>query len=121
MSEIVDRIRAEIVPDTRIPKPETDNPFRVKGWGMRRGEPALIYYIPNYGNPSKPHEKGITVSEWKQAYDQLMKTGELEHSWFRSSMRACHMEGSCNFTTIGGIFQLLGVAERSGRGIYRKT
>lgn len=119
MSKIIDRIEAEIVPGTAIPKPETDGEYLVKGWGRRRGERALVYTIPNHGNPSYPHEKGIAVSEWDHAFDRLMSTGELRHSWFKVTMPACNTEGSCNFTTIGGIFTLLGLAVREERGAYR--
>ena len=62
-----------------IPKPETDCVYRVKGWGTRRGERALIYFIPNHANPRHPHEKGVTESEWEQAYDRLVSEGELRH------------------------------------------
>ena len=33
----------------------------------------------------------------------------------------CRKEGGCNFTTIGGVFELLGVAVFSHRGCYRKS
>ena len=29
--------------------------------------------------------------------------------------------GPCNFTTIGSVFALLGIAVRHGRGVYRKA
>ena len=35
-------------------------------------------------------------------------------------MTECSKTDPCNFTTIGGIFVLLGLAARDGRGIYRK-
>ena len=120
MSEIISSIEAEILPGAVIPKPLTDAEHRVTGWGIRRGERALIYSIPNHKNPSRPHAKGVTVSDWEQAYGQLMSTGKLEYSWFMSAMPECFKIGACNFTTIGGIFVLLRIAERSARGIYRK-
>ena len=121
MCGIIDRLEAEIAPGRRIPRPETDREYRVKGWGTRRGERALIYFIPNGKDGSKPHQKGVTVSEWKEAYERLVSKGELCHSWFKSALPACHREGSCNFTTIGGVFELLGLAERAGRGAYREV
>ena len=33
----------------------------MKGWGIRRSEPALVYYIPNHSNPHRPHQKGYTT------------------------------------------------------------
>jgi hypothetical protein len=105
---------------TVIPKPEARSNFTVKGWGKRRGEPALIYNIPNNKNPKRHNEKGITESEWRRAYIQLMKTGYFTTKWFKENLSDCAEEGSCNFTTIGGIFEELGLAEYSCRGRYKK-
>ena len=120
MLGIIGRIEAAIEPGTLIPKPVTEAEHRVTGWGVRRGERALIYSMPNHSNPARPHAKGVTVSDWEQAYEQLMLTGKFEYSWFISAMPECFKIGPCNFTTIGGVFTLLGIAERSARGIYRK-
>ena len=117
---IVDKIKASIKPGTIIPKPEAQGKFIVAGWGQRRSEPALIYSIPNHNNPASPYHKGITVSEFEKAYLQLQSSGEFTRSWFNMHLPACAKEGGCNFTTIGGIFELLGIAMYSDRGIYRK-
>lgn len=116
---IVEKIRASTRPGTVIPKPEAKADFRVKGWGERRGEPALIYSIPNHQNPNAPHHKGETQSEFEKAYQVLQRTGEFSRSWFNQYLPARAKEGGCNFTTIGGIFQLLGLAEYSERGTYK--
>jgi hypothetical protein len=52
-----------------------------------------------------------------KAFGQIEGTGEFTRRWFKSEMRACDNVGGCNFTTIGGIFQLLGIAEYQ-RGKY---
>ncbi len=116
--DIIHEIKVKIVSGTVIPKPEAKADFVVKGWGMRRGESALIYQIPNHKNPSKPSEKGVSVSEWHKAYNQLMTGVDFSRAWFNRNMPKCAKEGSCNFTTIGGIFQLLGLADYE-LGIYR--
>lgn len=103
---------------TIIPKPEATAEFRIKGWGIRRGEPALIYLIPNHKSPGKPLEKGITVSEFERAHAEITATGQLTRAWFNSVLDRCANEGGCNFTTIGGIFELLGLARYVGRGSY---
>ena len=121
MSGIIGRIENEILPGTVIPKPQTDREHRVKGWGVRRGECALIYTIPNHCTPSQPYAKGVTVSDWEQAYEQLMSSGTLKYSWFKSAMAECSKSGPCNFTTIGSVFMLLGIAVRHGQGVYRKA
>ncbi len=107
---IIDRIRREIPPGTVIPKPEAAGEYIVKSWGRRRGEDALIYFIPNRSHPEKPYEKGITTSEFRQAFQEIQETGKISRQWFNHRMQACAFEGSCNFTTIGGIFELLGIA-----------
>ena len=42
---IIDRIKLNIQPNMVIPKPEANADFKVKGWGNRRGQEALIYLI----------------------------------------------------------------------------
>jgi hypothetical protein len=84
------------------------------------GRRALVYTIPNHKNRTKPYEKGITVPEWDQAFEHLTDTGDFSRSWFEQSMPACAKEGGCNFTTIGGIFELLGYATHEW-GTYRST
>lgn len=115
---IVNKVRSFVLPGTVIPKPEAKGQFVVKGWGERRGETALIYSIPNHSNPLKPYHKGITESEFEKAYEVLVRRGEFTRQWFNDNLPACAQEGGCNFTTIGGIFQLLGVAKYAERGMY---
>ena len=115
---IIDKIRALVTPDTVIPKPKARDEFIVKGWGTRRSEEALIYRIPNRKDPQRPYEKGITVSEFKTAYDQLVTTGRFTKKWFDVNLPGCAKEGSCNFTTIGGILGLVQEASYSRPGVY---
>jgi hypothetical protein len=120
MKTILAEIKSKITPGTIIPKPQARGDFIVKKvWGDRRGEDALIYTIPNHNTPSKPYQKGITVSEWVQAFEHLTDTGDFSRSWFERSMPACAKEGGCNFTTIGGIFVNLRYADYD-RGTYRR-
>lgn len=119
MDSILPRLQ-QIPPGTVIPKPEATGDFTVNAWGKRNSEAALIYNIPNHSDSRKPHQKGVTVAEWEQAYDQLRTTGEFTREWFNAHMHRCSKEGTCNFTTIGGIFSLLGLAAYDHRGVYRK-
>ena len=116
---IVDRIRAEIPEGKCVPKPKT-KPYRIKGWGCRRNEPALVYFIPNRGNRDYRHEKGITETEFEKAYSRLCETGKFTRQWFNQALAKCAKEGSCNFTTIGGIFMLLDEASYDEPGVYKK-
>ena len=118
MIEAQVRELAENRQGTEIPKPEAKAAFRIKGLGIRRGETALIYTIPSHTG-SKPYQKGITLAEFEKAYSQLKRSGSLTASWFNQELPACAKEGSCNFTSLGGIFELLGVAKYSGRGEYK--
>jgi hypothetical protein len=116
--EIVQEIKGRVITGTVIPKPDAKKDFVVKGWGMRRKEEALIYRIPNHRNADKPHEKGISVGEWRRAYRRISGGEDFDKDWFSRNMPACAEEGDCNFTTIGGIFQLLGLVDYE-RGIYK--
>ena len=116
---IVEQIKRMMKPRTVIPLLNSKAGHKLKGWGKRRGKNALIYLITNHKNPSKPSEKGITESEWEQAYQQITSNGYFSRKWFNRNMQACAKEGSCNFIAIGGIFELLDIAVYS-RGNYLK-
>ncbi len=118
--DVIQQIKGTVSAGMLIPKPAASGPFTVKGWGKRRGEEALIYLIPNHRNPQKPHEKGVTISEFRRAHSQLLVAGEFTRTWFIANLAECANEGSCNFTTIGGIFELLGLAQYVDRGAYRR-
>lgn len=116
--DIIQSIKSKIKPGIIIPKPSAKSDFIIKGWGTRRKEEALIYLIPNHHNPTKPYEKGINISEWLISYNQIINCKEFSRDWFNRNMIACAKEGGCNFTTIGGIFQLLGIADYE-HGVYK--
>jgi hypothetical protein len=107
-------------PGAEIPKPEADEPFRVSGWGTRRGADALIYEIPNRKG-GRPYKKGVTTEEFFAACHRLRTHGEFTAEWARAHLGACVAEGWCNFTTIGGIMELFGLARYAARGRYEKT
>lgn len=107
-------------PGTVIPKPAAKGDFVVDRIGKRRGETALIYTVPNHKNPKKPYKKGITISEFERAHQKLVIDGEFTRRWFRKNMPRCNSEGGCNFTTIGGLFVLIGEAEYIGIGVYTR-
>ena len=60
---IVELIKAKVQPGAVIPKPDAELDFIVKGWGKRRGEEALIYFVPNHRNHGRRNQKGINVLE----------------------------------------------------------
>lgn len=117
---IVCEIRNAILPGTIIPRPLSKKAFVIKTWGHRRGERALIYFIPNNRDNNRPYEKGIAESEFEQAYRELMKRGRFTHSWFNENLRRCAKEGPCNFTLIGGVFEILKLSKYVKKGIYER-
>lgn len=104
---------------TPIPKPNSSDSSKVYRWGQRRGEKALVYTMPNHSKPERPHKKGVTVSEFRQAHDRIATTGEFTRAWFNERMPDCSKEGACNYTTIGGVLQIVGVAKYEAPGVYR--
>jgi len=117
MATVLPEIRSRIASGAVIPKPAATADFTVKGWGRRRGEPALVYLIPNHSDPGRPYEKGITETEFERCFQQLIRSGGITRAWFNTNLPACAKEGPCNFTTMGGIFVLLGLA-RHERSAY---
>lgn len=118
---VLDEILRVTPKGTVVPKPRARGEYIIKGLGKRRGEKALIYTIPNHKNPQKPYEKGVTVSEIQEAYAQLIASGTFTRQWFEKNLPECNAEGGCNFTTIGGLFVLLGEAAYEGAGTYRQV
>ncbi|MDF2372516.1 MAG: hypothetical protein P1V21_17160 [Rhizobiaceae bacterium] len=118
--ELVMDVIARLPNGTSIPKPQSNESSKIFGWGRRRGEKALVYAMPNHKTPEKPHKKGITITEFKLAYDVLLSTGKFTRAWFEIHMPECNNEGGCNFTSIGGVFELVGVAEYVARGGYQR-
>ena len=104
-----------------IPKPEAKALSHIKGLGIRRGQEALIYTIPSHSKKSKHYVKGITLSEFNKAYSELLKSGSITKKWFNSKLPECAKEGSCNFTSIGGVFEILDLAKYAERGKYVAT
>lgn len=117
--QIIERIRSEIRIGMSIPKPISDRNYQVIGWGKSRGEDALIYSIPSRSHDRKQSTKRLRLYDLKLAYEVLLNTGEFSRQWFNKNLPDCARDGGCNFTSIGGIFEMLGEAEYADRGIYR--
>ncbi len=104
-----------------IPKSQEKGDFIIKGEGIKRKEKALIYKIPSNSEKQNYYEKGITEKEYKISYQQLLDKSKFTRDWFNKNFSNCAKEGSCNFTTIGGLFILQKYATYSERGIYKKV
>ncbi|MGB6129032.1 MAG: hypothetical protein WBG30_09800 [Psychrilyobacter sp.] len=93
-----------------IPKPYTEKQI-IKGLGKRRGKEPLIYKIPSRTVKNKYYEKGINCDEFNFSFSLLKQKKYFDRKTFNTELPYCSKEGGCNFTTIGGLFELLGVAE----------
>jgi hypothetical protein len=104
---------SDVTPGTAVPRPRVN--CEVSRFGVRKSEQALFY-------KSAHHEKNIRRSEFEIAHKQLCGAGELTRKWFEQCMPVRAKQDPCNFTTMGGVFVLLGDALHDpGRGAYRKT
>ena len=117
-TDIIEWIRIRVPNGTAIYETKNHVKYRTKCWGMRRGETAFVYLIPSRTPCRLPYEKGVTVTEIRMAYYQLVNVGRFNSMWFKERLIACHAEGACNFHAIGGLFVVLGEASRSGSCYY---
>jgi hypothetical protein len=115
---LISRIKAVATPGTRIPKPKSNGIYVVLGWTVSRGEEALVYRIPKRPGTKRASQKRIPVSAFEEAFAELTKSGTLTRRWFRASFPVLDHDGGCNFTTIGGVFELLGEARFVQSGVY---
>lgn len=113
---IIKRIREEIKSGTSIPKPKSKDDYIVDGWGISRGEKALRYLIG-----VKQHSKYLRISDFEAAYAELYISGKFTRKWFNENLPQSAKDGWCNFTSIGGIFELLGIAIHHEEGCYKKV
>lgn len=96
-----------------IPKPHTNNPFRVLRIGRRRNQTAIIYSIPCHTGKKSHYEKGVTYSDFAKVLQGLEKNGFVTLSWFAENLPDCVKEGSCNYTSLCGMLELLGYCKYS--------
>jgi len=119
MQDIVAMLKSLPV-GTLIPKPEAVTEFRIKGWVDSPDGGALAYIIPSHADPHRPRSKTVSARRFKLSFARLMTTGELTRSCFKTTQTKKTDEGGCNFTTVGGLFCLLGFAEHAGKAAYRR-
>ena len=113
---IFQRITSTVRPGATLPGTK----YTVKGLGKRRGESALVYRIGSRTPGARPSEKGITKSEFEQAYSQLVTAGRFTRKWFEANLGRSAVEAPCNFKVMGGVFVMLGIASYK-RGEFTST
>lgn len=113
-TEILNRLE-EIPPYTAIPLPRSGEARFVK-WSNKQADRAIVYERPNRRNTNRHfYQRRVALSEFHAAYERLRETGEFTREWFQGPRKGA----SSDFTVIGGIFELIGVATYAGPGTYR--
>lgn len=64
-------------------------------------------------------KKSISFATLFRCYERLMTDEKLTRLWFATEFEAEHASSPCNFTTIGGIFVKMEIAEYCGNGVYK--
>ncbi len=80
----------------------------------------MVYRIPARRGTKKASEKRITASAFEQAFDVLQATGQITRRWFAQHLPDLERDGTCNFTTVGGVFELLGEVRYVEPGVYER-
>jgi hypothetical protein len=81
----------------------------------------LVYHIPPKAGTTRASEKRLTTSAFRAAFEVLTQSGSITRRWFAAAFPELDADGGCNFTTLGGVFVLIGEAHYGGRGVYRKA
>lgn len=95
---------------TPVPKPNGETILTMSD---KIGQDRFQYTL------GEDRKKSIPFATLFGCYEKLTTDGELKRQWFATEFKAEHSSSPCNFTTIGGIFVKMGIAEYFGNGIYR--
>ena len=117
---MLSKIKQTVLPGVAIPKPVSKEVYLVVGWGRSRGEEALVYELPPKPNTKKASRKRLPASVFDAADKEFQQNGQITRTWFQTNFPAVDADGDCNFTTLGGVFELLGRAVYAVPGIYKK-
>jgi hypothetical protein len=101
-----------------------NNPFIVVGANIPkpRGHKCTILNI--HENNEKPFlkyctgnsKKTISKAEFRGAYQRLLDNNSFTKQWFNKHFPT---KAGCNFTSIGGVFEKLGIAKYIKNGCYQ--
>lgn len=95
---------------TLVPKP---NGQTILTMSDRIGQDRFQYTL------GKGRKKSIPFATLFGCYEKLTTDRELKRQWFATEFKAEHASSPCNFTTIGGIFVKMRIAEYVGNGVYK--
>jgi hypothetical protein len=105
-------------PEMPIPKPDKSKPYVVVGLGTKNGKPALEYMIPPKCPDAKPNKKKILRDEWEHACEHIERDGVYTRQTWAERFPTQASSCPCNFTTIGGLLEVAGLARRNALGSY---
>lgn len=94
---------------TPVPKP---NGTTILNMSDKAGNDRFQYTL------GQERKKSIPFVTLFKCYEKLAADGELTRRWFAKEFKAEHESSPCNFTTIGGIFVKMEIAEYGGNGVY---
>lgn len=114
--ELKDRVVELYKNNTVIPKPYTNTRILKIAVAKIHGEKKDSFYY-SIGSSNK---KAVPFDTLYAAYRRLTETGILLRAWYNETFPAEAEDYPCNFTTIGGVFVVLGFAEHMGNGVYRR-
>lgn len=119
-----DKIFAQIetIPEgTKIPKPDA-NPYIVNHWGLSQSGGFVRKHKAMFYKMSKCNTKlkSIPLPVFAWACKALVDTGQLSRPEYERKFELLNSSAPCTYTTLGGVFVLLGEAVYEGNGIYRR-
>lgn len=121
MNDIKRDVEKLVAQRAKIPKPLSSATYLLVRMGESRGERAVVYQLPVRPGSKRASTKRIPFSAIETSARQLLAAGLLTRRWFASRFPKLEADGTCNFTTVGGILELLGYARYAGQGEYEST
>ena len=97
-----------------IPKPESGHVF------IEKIGTTKIVETEKEGFQYSENRKYVPFETLFLCYKELLVSGELKTEWFKKTFPNEYKGRPCNFTTIGGVFELLNIATYKSRGVYIK-
>lgn len=92
-------LKQAIVPGLIFQKPNVQSSI------IKIDKEGFHYSIGQNGNSKK-----VTYAVLEKCYDRLESTHEFSRAWFNATFPSIAKTSSCNFTTIGGLFQQFNLA-----------
>ncbi len=118
MNKIQQHVERLVREKAIVPKPQSTETYRLVRIGKSRGARALVYELPKRPESKRVSTKRIPLPVIEECAHRLFCTGSIKRTWFAEHYPQLESDGTCNFTTVGGVLQLLGLARYSGLGEY---